>query len=172
MSDVADAVVIGSGPNGLVAAIMLARAGWDVTVLERAAVPGGAVRSEELTKAGYIHDTFSAFYGLLHSSPVFEDLDLGSRIDWIDMETPVAAALDNENAAFVHRDVDATARDLGKIADADEDAWRDLAAWWQKVGSKFFAMTLQPVGAVRPAIRFGLSVGPRRLFQTVKDLVG
>ncbi|MDQ3570824.1 MAG: FAD-dependent oxidoreductase, partial [Actinomycetota bacterium] len=57
-----DAVVIGSGPNGLVAAAVLARAGWSVTVLERADVAGGAVRSEDLTLPGYVHDTYSAFY--------------------------------------------------------------------------------------------------------------
>ena len=78
--DTTDAVVIGSGPNGLVAAITLARAGWDVTIVERASVTGGAVRSEALTRPHYIHDTFSAFYGLLHASPVFASLDLSERV--------------------------------------------------------------------------------------------
>ena len=80
--DVADAVVIGSGPNGLVAGITLARKGWDVTVLERNATPGGAVASAELTNPGYVHDPFSAFYGLLHSSPVFRELRLDKHVAW------------------------------------------------------------------------------------------
>src|SRR5438094_795481 len=92
--DVADAVVIGSGPNGLVAAITLARKGWDVTVLERNPTPGGAVASAELTKPGYIHDPFSAFYGLLHSTPVFRELGLDKRVEWAHFDTPVGAAID------------------------------------------------------------------------------
>ena len=74
--DQTDAIVIGSGPNGLTAAAMLARAGWSVTVLEGNSVVGGAVASEELTVPGYIHDPFPAFYGVLHQSPVFKDLGL------------------------------------------------------------------------------------------------
>ena len=93
-ADNADAIVIGSGPNGLVAATLLARAGWSVTVLERNPKTGGAVASDELTVPGYIHDTFSAFYGLLHASPVFRELGLDKRVDWATFETPVAAAVE------------------------------------------------------------------------------
>ncbi|MGH3715113.1 MAG: FAD-dependent oxidoreductase, partial [Micromonosporaceae bacterium] len=64
-----DAVVIGAGPNGLVAANLLADAGWDVTVLEAAALPGGAVRSAEVTAPGYLSDLCSAFYPLAAASP-------------------------------------------------------------------------------------------------------
>ena len=170
--DTADAVVIGSGPNGLVAAILLASAGWDVTVLERAAVPGGAVRSEELTKPGYIHDTFSAFYGLLHSTPVFTDLGLDERVAWANAPTPVAAVLDRDTAAFIERDVESTAKGLALHDPLDGEAWSELAAWWEKIGRRFFAMTLAPVGAVRPTLRFGLAVGPRRLLTTIRDVLG
>src|SRR5205807_9287000 len=88
MMDTADAVVIGSGPNGLVAAAMLARAGWSITVLERNDVAGGAVASAELTQPGYAHDPFSAFYGLLHFSPVFRELELYRRVRWASFELP------------------------------------------------------------------------------------
>src|SRR5580698_6882306 len=93
MDDVA-AVVIGSGPNGLVAAALLARAGWSVTVLERSDVAGGAVHSAELTVPGYVHDTYSAFYGMLHASPIFHELELDRRVDWAYFPVPVAALVD------------------------------------------------------------------------------
>src|SRR6478752_3993423 len=71
-----DAVVIGAGPNGLVAANHLADAGWRVLVLEAQPEPGGAVRSAELTKPGFVHDRFSAFYPLALASPVLRSLRL------------------------------------------------------------------------------------------------
>ena len=75
MADV-DAVVIGAGPNGLVAANLLADAGWRVLVLEAQPDPGGAVRSAELTHPGFVHDLCSAFYPLGFASPVMRALDL------------------------------------------------------------------------------------------------
>src|SRR5690606_14775429 len=74
--DSADAVVIGSGPNGLVAANMLADRGWDVVVLEAAPHYGGAVASAELIEPGYVNDVFSAFYPLAAASPVIRKLHL------------------------------------------------------------------------------------------------
>src|SRR4051794_41302743 len=71
-----EAVVIGSGPNGLVAANLLADAGWDVLVLEAEDDPGGAVRSGEVTLPGYVHDRFSAFYPLAVASPGMRALEL------------------------------------------------------------------------------------------------
>src|ERR687897_278918 len=72
----ADAVVVGAGPNGLVAANLLADAGWDVLVLEAQAEPGGAVRSGETAHAGFVHDRFSAFYPLVAASKVIRALEL------------------------------------------------------------------------------------------------
>ena len=71
-----DAIVIGAGPNGLVAANVLADAGWRVLVLEAQPEPGGAVRSGELTKPGFVHDRFSAFYPLAVASPAMRSLRL------------------------------------------------------------------------------------------------
>ncbi|HJT36835.1 MAG TPA: NAD(P)/FAD-dependent oxidoreductase [Actinomycetota bacterium] len=148
--DVADAIVIGSGPNGLVAAITLARKGWDVTVLERNPTPGGAVASAPLTEPGYIHDPFSAFYGLLHSTPVFRELHLANRIAWAQFDTPVGAGLDPNTGAFIHRDLRATADGLGE----DGEAWLEMYTWWQRIGTRFFDAMLAPIPPIRAGLRF------------------
>jgi len=165
--DTADAVVIGSGPNGLVAAITLARKGWAVTVIERDEHPGGAVRTEALTAPGFLHDTFSGFYGLLHASPVFDRLELGRRIEWAQFDTPVAAAVSPERAASIHRDPSRTIEELG----ADGEAWGELLAWWEKAGRRFFQLTLAPIGAIRPALRFARAVGIRGALPTARRLI-
>src|SRR3712207_9546991 len=72
----ADAVVIGAGPNGLVGANLLADAGWDVLVLEAEDEPGGAVRSGEVAREGFVHDRFSSFYPLAIASPAIQSLHL------------------------------------------------------------------------------------------------
>src|SRR3954468_5540440 len=77
MGDDADAIVIGAGPSGLVAANLLADRGWDVLVVEAAPEPGGAVRSAEITgQPGFVHDVFSAFYPFAVASPAVAGLDL------------------------------------------------------------------------------------------------
>src|SRR5438034_10586005 len=78
-----DAIVIGSGPNGLVAAATLARQGWRVLVLEAGNRPGGAVHSEECTLPGYLHDVGAAFFPFAEYSPAFRSLDLGGAgLEW------------------------------------------------------------------------------------------
>jgi phytoene dehydrogenase-like protein len=171
MDDV-DAVVIGSGPNGLVAAALLARAGWSVTVLERSEVAGGAVKSAELTVPGYVHDTYSAFYGLLHCSPVLGELGLDTAVEWAQFASPVAAAVSPRSVAVCHRDPEHTAAALARHAPEDGPAWTSMYRWWREVGAAFLAQMLRPVGAPGPGLAFARRARRHGLFDTAQLLVG
>ena len=123
-ADAVDAVVIGSGPNGLAAAITLAREGRSVTVLEAADTPGGGVRSAERTLPGFIHDTCSAVHPFGRISPFLAGLDLTRHgLRWVEPRWSIAHPLDDGTAVLVERDVGATADRLGG---ADGAAYRGL----------------------------------------------
>ena len=118
-----DAVVVGSGPNGLAAAITLARAKCSVLVLEANATIGGGARSAELTLPGFIHDLCSAVHPLAAGSPFFKTLPLERLgLSWIQPDIPLAHPLDGDTAACLYRDVDLTAMQLN----ADGRAYRRL----------------------------------------------
>ena len=117
------AVVIGSGPNGLAAAIHLARNGISVEVREAASVPGGGARSGELTLPGFIHDLGSAVHPMGLSSPFFRSLPLAKYgVTWIQPPTPLAHPLDDGTAVLMEKSLDATADALG----SDGAAYRRL----------------------------------------------
>jgi len=131
---VADAVVIGSGPNGLVAANALADAGWDVIVLEAADDPGGAVSSAEVTAPGFVTDLFSAFYPLAAASPIIRDLDLGAHgLEWCRSPDVLAHALDDGRAAVLHSSVHDTAAGLDEFSPGDGTAWTAMFEQWQRI---------------------------------------
>lgn len=128
------AVIVGSGPNGLAAAITLARAGLDVTVLEAADSIGGGTRTEERTLPGYLHDVCSAFHPLGVASPFFADLPLGEYgLEWATPQIQAAHPLDDETAAAAYLSLDRTATGLG----ADGAVWASdagrLAQRWDQL---------------------------------------
>src|SRR3954452_3538906 len=129
-----DAVVIGAGPNGLVAANALVDAGWEVLVLEAQDAPGGAVRTAEVTAPGFRNDLFSAFYPLAAASPVIRGLDLEHHgLRWVHAPRVLAHALDDGRAAVLHRSPQDTAAGLESFAPGDGDAWLRLADAWQRI---------------------------------------
>ena len=130
-----DAVVIGAGHNGLVAAALLADAGWEVLVLEAQAEPGGAVRSAELTP-GYLSDLYSAFYPLSVTSPALEELHLEDHgLRWTHAPAVLgdARSATDEDAPLIYRDIDRTAAELDWHHPGDGSRWRALFDQWQRI---------------------------------------
>jgi phytoene dehydrogenase-like protein len=119
-----DALVIGAGPNGLAAAIRLAETGRSVRVLEAAAHPGGAVRTEELTLAGFHHDTFSSVYPAAAASPVFARMPLAAHgLEWVHPELCMAHPLPGGEAIGLYRSVAQTAESLERQQQGDGESW-------------------------------------------------
>jgi phytoene dehydrogenase-like protein len=118
-----DAIVIGSGPNGLAAAIVIAQAGRSVTVFEAEPTIGGGARSAELTLPGFAHDVCSAVHPFARASPFFRTLPLEVHgLEWIEPPIMVAHPFDDGRCAVIHRSIQSTAASLG----ADGPAYRRL----------------------------------------------
>src|SRR5919106_175872 len=119
MRETTDAVVVGGGPNGLAAAIVLARAGRSVHLFEARDTVGGGCRSAEMTLPGVIHDVCSAVHPLGRSSPLFSELELGRHgLEWIEPPIQLAHPLDDGSAALVYRDIAATTASFRNEGDA------------------------------------------------------
>lgn len=146
----ADAVVIGAGPNGLVAANALADAGWEVVLVEANEEVGGAVRSAEAIEPGFVTDLFSAFYPLAAASPVIRDLDLGSHgLTWVRSPDVLAHAFDDGRTAVVHPDPTDTAANLETFGAGDGDAWLTMVAGWERVRDPLLDALFTPFPPVR-----------------------
>lgn len=153
----ARATVIGSGPNGLAAAVALARAGYTVEVLEASETAGGGVRTEPGPLPGFVSDVCSAVHPAALSSPFFRAFGLAERIDWITPEISYAHPLERGRAAIAWHDIDRTADALG----SDAQAWRALLRPLVRrldgvvdfTGNSLLRVPEDPIAAVRFGIR-------------------
>ncbi len=149
-----DAIVIGAGPNGLVAAAALARHGWSTLLLEAKSRPGGALYSEELTLPGYVHDVGAAFFPFAADSPAFRALDVcGAGVVWRHAPRESCHPAPDGSSVSIARDAEVTATSFG----ADGPAWRRLAAWGQRMGDRLAAALLGPLPNLGAALRLGPS---------------
>ncbi len=166
-------LVVGSGHNGLVAAIHLARAGLQVTVLESAPVPGGATRSQALTLPGFVHDLHAAFVPMTAVSPAMRELELERHgVQWVNPATVVAHPFEDGRAIVLHRDVEATADSLGAAGAAWRAAMGELLPIADPLARTILS-PLPPVRGVAPVVRGlgrDLVLWARRMLSSVQAL--
>jgi phytoene dehydrogenase-like protein len=152
-----DAVVVGAGPNGLAAAIVLARHGCRVAVFEAEPAPGGGVRSEASTLPGFVHDVCSAVYPMALASPFFRALPLESYgLEWIEPPAMIAHPFDDGSAALVYRSIDRTAAALGGDAGAYRQTVGFVAERWPALEAAVLGALPWPRAPISLA-RFGLA---------------
>jgi phytoene dehydrogenase-like protein len=152
-----DVIVVGSGPNGLSAAITMAREGWRVLVIEAAEREGGGLRTSELTLPGFRHDVCSSIHPMALASPFFATLPLAQHgLEWIEPPVQVAHPLDGGRAVALHRSLEQTVASLGP----DGAAYRRLvgpalASWQDLIGG--LLRPLRPALWSRATMQFGLA---------------
>lgn len=170
MGETVDALVIGAGPNGLVASAALADAGWDVLVLEAQDELGGAVRSAQLWP-GATTDLFSAFYPLAAASPVIKRLELQQHgLEWVQAPTVVAHLGDAEadDCPVLHRRAEDTAAALDRAAPGDGEAWLALVAQWQQLRDPLLDALFTPFPPVRAGSRLAYRAGVHGTMQLAR----
>ena len=160
-----DAIITGSGPNGMAAAIFLQLKGLKTAVMEQAAKTGGAVRTDEITLPGFRHDVASAIHPLGFGSPFFQTLPLADYgLLWVHPEIPYAHPFADGDAYACYRDIDETARQLGTDSKKYRDLFSRLVADWQYISKNILGPLSFPSDPFRMA-RFGLkALMPARYF--------
>ena len=166
-----DALVVGSGPNGLAAAITLAERGRSVLVLEANDTPGGAVATAELTLPGFHHDTFSAVYPAAAASPVFARMQLERHgLRWVQPPYCYAHPLPDGRAVVLARSLDETAASLDALHPGDGERWRAFAGpFVQRFGAVRRTM-LSGFPPLRGPAQMVAQLGPRRFVDFVRLL--
>lgn len=151
-----DAIIVGSGPNGLAAAIRLAQAGWSVLLLEGSETAGGAVRSAELTSPGFIHDVCSSVYPLTVCSPFLRSLPLEKHgLQWVFPPACLSHPFDDGPAAVLYRSLEETAATLGEDGRHYQRLLRGFVGRWQDLLEDILAPPRFPHHAFLFA-RFGM----------------
>jgi phytoene dehydrogenase-like protein len=151
---VSDAVVIGAGPNGLVAANRLADAGWSVTVVESEQEPGGCVRSSEALEPGFVNDHCSSFYPLAAASPAIRGLALEDYgLEWLHGPLALAHPAEDGSCVVLSRDLDQTAASLDRFAAGDGEAWRRLFDVWRRASPAGLDLLATAIPPVRSPLR-------------------
>ncbi|GGM16692.1 phytoene desaturase family protein [Nakamurella endophytica] len=148
-----DAVVVGAGPNGLVAANALADAGWSVLLLEANPDVGGAVRHAEVTVPGFVSDLYSAFYPLAAASPVIRNLDLQDHgLTWVHAGDVLSHALPDGRSVVLSRDPQRTAASVEAFAPGDGQAWLGMFEQWRRIRDPLLDALFVPFPPVRAAL--------------------
>ena len=168
----ADAIVVGAGPNGLVAANVLADAGWSVLVLEANAEPGGSVRSTELIEPGFVNDVCSAFYPLASEGSPIDQLHLDRHgLRWLHAPTVLAHPASDGSCPIISRRIDETMGSLDALHPGDGAAWKGLIDRWDGLQPQLSDLLFQPFPPVTPAARLATSMPPRDLVRLARFLV-
>jgi phytoene dehydrogenase-like protein len=152
-----DAVVVGSGPNGLTAAVVIARAGRKVLLVEAAPVVGGGLRSSELTRPGFVHDVCSAVHPMAVRSPALLGMPLDRHgLAWVEPPVMVAHPFDDGTAAALYRSLERTAEELTVDGDAYRRLFGHAVADWPRVERTVggdWTMLRHPIGMARFGLR-------------------
>lgn len=166
-----DAVVIGAGHNGLVAANMLADAGWRVLVCEATAGPGGAVSSAELAAPGYVADHCSSFHPLAAVSPALRSLRLEDHgLRWRHAPAVLAHAFPDGRHVLLSRHVEETVKSLEAFNPADADAWHAEIEYWRRVRDGVLDVVFSPFPPVRAGLRLARTLGAGDLLRLTRML--